>query len=100
MVEVLTGFQQALKNGGFQECLISSRIIFGRELLALASVGSAVRHGYLRRQSGEAVQQENVLGESAQRTTYPTAEQVDRRVSQTDPMSGWMIRFLAETGVR
>jgi integrase/recombinase XerD len=40
------------------------------------------------------------IRESAPRTTYPTAEQVDRLVSQAAPMSGRMIRFLAETGMR
>jgi site-specific recombinase XerD len=40
------------------------------------------------------------IRESAPRTAYPTADQVDRLVSQAAPMSGRMIRFLAETGMR
>lgn len=40
------------------------------------------------------------IRESAPRTTYPTADQVDRLVAQGTLMSGRMIRFLAETGMR
>jgi integrase/recombinase XerD len=40
------------------------------------------------------------IKESSPRTTYPTAEQVDRLVANSAPMTGRMIRFLAETGMR
>ncbi len=40
------------------------------------------------------------IKESAPRTTYPTAEQVDRLVGAATPMAGRMVRFLAETGMR
>jgi integrase/recombinase XerD len=40
------------------------------------------------------------IRESAPRTTYPTAEQVDRLVTKASPMAGRIIRFLAETGMR
>jgi integrase/recombinase XerD len=40
------------------------------------------------------------IQESAPRTTYPTAEQVDRLVTKASPMAGRIIRFLAETGMR
>jgi integrase/recombinase XerD len=40
------------------------------------------------------------IRESAPRTTYPTAEQVDWLVTQASPMAGRIIRFLAETGMR
>jgi integrase len=40
------------------------------------------------------------IRESPPRTTYPTAEQVDRLVAAAPQMSGRIIRFLAETGMR
>jgi len=40
------------------------------------------------------------IPESAPRTTYPTAEQVDRLVGHTATMTGRIIRLLAETGMR
>ena len=40
------------------------------------------------------------IRESPPRTTYPTAEQVDRLVANAPPMTGRIIRFLAETGMR
>jgi integrase/recombinase XerD len=40
------------------------------------------------------------IRESAPRTTYPTAEQVDRLVTKASPMAGRIIHFLAETGMR
>ena len=40
------------------------------------------------------------IRESPPRTTYPTAEQVDRLVANARPMTGRIIRFLAETGMR
>jgi integrase/recombinase XerD len=40
------------------------------------------------------------IRESPPRTTYPTAEQVDRLIASAPPMAGRIIRFLAETGMR
>ena len=40
------------------------------------------------------------IRESPPRTTYPTAEQVDRLIANAPPMAGRIIRFLAETGMR
>jgi integrase/recombinase XerD len=40
------------------------------------------------------------IRESPPRTTYPTAEQVDRLVANAPPMTGRIIWFLAETGMR
>jgi integrase len=40
------------------------------------------------------------IRESPLRTTYPTAEQVDQLVANAPPMTGRIIRFLAETGMR
>jgi integrase/recombinase XerD len=40
------------------------------------------------------------IRESPPRTTYPTAEQVDRLVANAPPMAGRIIRLLAETGMR
>jgi integrase/recombinase XerD len=40
------------------------------------------------------------IRESPPRTTYPTTEQVDRLVAHASPMTGRIIRFLAETGMR
>ena len=40
------------------------------------------------------------IRESPPRTTYPTAEQVDWLVAKAPPMTGRIIRFLAETGMR
>ena len=38
--------------------------------------------------------------ESRPRTSYPTAEQVERLVAHASPMAGRIIRFLAQTGMR
>jgi integrase len=40
------------------------------------------------------------LREAPPRTTYPSAEQVDRLVAAASPMAGRIIRFLSETGMR
>lgn len=40
------------------------------------------------------------IREAPPRTTYPSAEQVDRLVAHADRMTGRIIRFLAETGMR
>lgn len=40
------------------------------------------------------------IRESPPRTTYPTAEPVDKLVSHAPQMAGRIIRFLAETGMR
>ena len=40
------------------------------------------------------------IKESPPRTTYPTAKQVDRLVANTAPMTGRIIRLLAEAGMR
>jgi integrase/recombinase XerD len=40
------------------------------------------------------------IRESPPRTTYPTVEQVDRLVANASAMTGRIIRFLAETGLR
>jgi integrase len=40
------------------------------------------------------------IKESAPRTTYPTAEEIDQLVTKAPPMAGRIIRFLAETGMR
>jgi integrase len=40
------------------------------------------------------------IREAPPRTTYPTTEQVDRLIAHAPPMSGRIIRFLAETGMR
>ncbi len=40
------------------------------------------------------------IRESPPRTTYPTAEQVDQLVAKAPQMTGRIIRFLAETGMR
>jgi integrase len=40
------------------------------------------------------------IREAAPRTTYPTPEQVERLVAAASPMTGRIIRFLAQTGMR
>jgi hypothetical protein len=40
------------------------------------------------------------IREAPPRTTYPTAEQVDRLVAHAPAMAARIIRFLAETGMR